>query len=203
MRFVRDAVITLVVLAVVVCLIAYMQVRAGGLSADKEPGRIERTVAGRLLRLSIPADAQHLSNPFSTNQTAWRTAADHFADHCAICHGRDGRGKTEMGQNMYPKVPDLIDSGIQGLSDGALFYIIQNGVRWTGMPAWKNEHSADDTWKLVSFIRKLPSLTEQELDSLEKQTGGEESHEGDTQKPGHHHEHGHEHGQSKPQGTRR
>ena len=166
MRFLRDAVITLLVLVAVVWIAAYARIRAGGLSADAEPGAVERTVAARLVRLSIPSDAQQQQNPFYADSAAWRSAADHYEDHCAICHGSDGHGRTEMGENMYPKVPDLTDSAVQGLSDGALFAIIQNGVRWTGMPAWKREHSPEDTWKLVSFIRKVPSLTSQDLESL-------------------------------------
>jgi hypothetical protein len=46
-----------------------------------------------------------------------------------------------------------------------LFYVIQNGVRWTGMPAWKREHSTDDTWRLVSLVRTVPTLTHEELES--------------------------------------
>ena len=173
MRFLRDAFITLIVLVAVVWIVAYTRIRAGGMSADAEPGAVERTVAARLVRLSIPAEAQQQQNPFRADPAAWRVAADHYEDHCAICHGSDGHGRTGMGENMYPKVPDLADAGVQRLSDGALFSIIQNGVRWTGMPAWKHEHSADETWKLVSFIRKVPSLTSHDLESL----GPHEDHE--------------------------
>ena len=93
----------------------------------------------------------------------WRQAREHYLDHCAVCHGRDAKGHTEMGANMYPKVPDLTSTEVQRRSDGALFYIIQNGIRWTGMPAWKNEHSPEDTWKLVAFIRKSPTLAEADM----------------------------------------
>jgi mono/diheme cytochrome c family protein len=108
---------------------------------------------------------------------AWRAAADHFEDHCAMCHGSDGRGDTELGANMYPKVPDLADSTVQRLSDGALFSIIQNGVRWTGMPAWKNEHAPEDTWQLVSFVRHVPSLTPAELEPFSHPDHGADSRE--------------------------
>ena len=156
---------TLVVLAIVVVLAAYSRLHAGGFSAESEPGALERTLAPRLMRLSIPADAQQRENPFREDATVWRTAVDHFEDHCATCHGDDGRGRVSMGENMYPNASDLSDSGVQNLSDGALFYIIQNGVRWTGMPGWKYEHSADDTWRLVSFIRQIPTLSPADLAS--------------------------------------
>ena len=60
---------------------------------------------------------------------------------------------------MYPKVPDLASAATQNQSDGALFYIIQNGVRWTGMPGWKLEHTPEETWKLVSFVRHVPQIS--------------------------------------------
>lgn len=188
MRFVRDALITIVLLGIAATIVAAVYVRRGGLAASDEPGRLERAVANRLVRLSIPSDADRARNPFKDDADAWRTARDHYLDHCAVCHGRGGKGDTDVGRNMYPKVPDLTSATVQGRSDGALFYIIQNGVRWTGMPAWKQEHSTDDSWKLVAFIRKTPTLTEADLKTdAPAATAGEEGHEPGT------HPHKHKH----------
>jgi len=192
MRFIRDAVITVLMLVLVIGVLAFVRMRAGGLSADAEPGTIERSVATRLLRLSISPEAERAKSPFAGNPDAWREAADHYKDHCAQCHGADGHGRTDMGENMYPKVPDLADANVQHLSDGALFSIIQNGVRWTGMPAWKREHTPEDTWKLVSLVRKVPSLTSEDVEALTDR----DHHDQD--QPGHEHqqergEHQHQH----------
>jgi mono/diheme cytochrome c family protein len=181
MRFLRDAVITIVLLAAAAAVFAFLAVRGGGLAADQEPGRLERAVAARLVRLSIPGDADGQQNPFRADTAVWREARDHYLDHCAVCHGRDGKGKTDIGANMYPPTPDLSGREVQDRSDGALFYIIQNGIRWTGMPAWKGEHETDDTWKLVSFIRKLPTLTEADLPVEEPAPAGAPQH---SHKPG-------------------
>jgi mono/diheme cytochrome c family protein len=77
---------------------------------------------------------------------------------------------------MYPKSPDLADPAVQRLSDGELFCIIQNGVRWTGMPAWKHDHSTEETWRLVSFIRALPTLTRTDLEGVGLATGEQGQH---------------------------
>ena len=163
MRFLRDAMITILLLAVAAATAAFLVVRDGGLSASTEPGRLERSVAARLVRLAIPAEANRQQNPLGGQPEVWREARDHYLDHCSVCHGRDAKGNTGMGANMYPKVPDLTSTQVQRRSDGALFYIIQNGIRWTGMPAWKAEHSPEDTWKLVAFIRRAPTLTEADM----------------------------------------
>lgn len=176
MRFLRDAMITILLLAIAAATAAFLAVRDGGLSADTEPGRLERSIAARLVRLAIPAEADRQQNPLGGTADVWREARDHYLDHCAVCHGRDARGKTDIGANMYPRVPDLTSSQVQGRSDGALFYIIQNGVRWTGMPAWKAEHSPEDTWKLVAFIRKAPTLTEADMKIEEPVATPDEKH---------------------------
>jgi len=157
MRFLRDALITLVVLILVVGVVVYARVARGGLSTDDPPGTFEESIAKRLVRLSIPSDAKRQTNPHASNAWAWREAEHHFVDHCAVCHGENGRGDTEIGRNMYPRVPDLADPAIQRMSDGDLFYVIQNGVRWTGMPGWKSEHDEQETWHLVSFVRHVAS----------------------------------------------
>ena len=74
-----------------------------------------------------------------------------------------------MGKHMYPPAPDMRQPATQSLSDGELFYIIQNGIRLTGMPAWGgSDHDAEDSWKLVHFIRHLPQLTTEERQEMEK-----------------------------------
>lgn len=171
MRFLRDAAITILLLGTICVIGAYAVVRNGGLAADDEPNQFERSVAGRLVRLSIPAEAEHQQNPYAAAPETWRDAREHFADHCAVCHGPDGRGQSEIGSKMYPRVPDLTASPVQNRSDGALFYIIQNGVRWTGMPAWKDEHSTEETWRLVSLIRKMPTLTEADFNVAPNSSG--------------------------------
>ena len=92
----------------------------------------------------------------------------HFADHCAICHGNDGNGDTMIGRGLYPKPPDLREPETQKLSDGELFWVIENGVRFTGMPAFSSPGMQDESWKLVHFIRHLPQLTEEERMEMEE-----------------------------------
>ncbi len=77
-----------------------------------------------------------------------------------------------MGRNMYPPAPDMRRAETQQMTDGELFFIIQNGVRLTGMPAWGSDtpggHDEEDSWKLVYFIRHLPQVTVEEKKAMEK-----------------------------------
>jgi mono/diheme cytochrome c family protein len=140
-----------------------------GFSARDNPSSIEAYLARTARNLSIPATERDAKNPFAPTVEVLSEARAHFADHCATCHGNDGGGKTEIGQNLYPKAPDMRLPATQNLTDGELYYTIHNGIRLTGMPAWGTEAKDDDSWKLVVFIRHLPHITpaeEREMEAL-------------------------------------
>jgi mono/diheme cytochrome c family protein len=149
----------------------------GGLSARATPTGLEAFVARNARHLAIPRNARLTQNPVLDSPEEQREARLHFADHCAICHGNDGSGDTAIGNGLYPKPPDLRKPETQGLSDGELFWIIENGVRFTGMPAFSsngdhmnsgNHGNGQDSWKLVHFIRHLPHLTAAERLEMER-----------------------------------
>lgn len=139
----------------------------GGISARKEPSGSEARIARTLRSWAIPSEAREATNPIPASPRVLAAGLAHFADHCASCHGNDGSGQTAIGRNLYPRAPDMRASATQGLSDGELFYIIENGVRLTGMPAWGGAGSAEGSWHLVHFIRHLPRLTAEEKAQME------------------------------------
>jgi mono/diheme cytochrome c family protein len=141
-----------------------------GVSARPQPGRLEMFVAHTLRGMAIRMRTRSLTNPIPVSEEVVAEARDHFADHCASCHGNDGSGNSEMGRGLYPRAPDMRLPATQNLSDGELFYIIENGVRLTGMPAWSTGTPAGETasWHLVHFIRRLPHLTDDDMTRMEQ-----------------------------------
>jgi len=141
-------------------LIMYAATNFAGFSTRSEPTAIERLVARAVRRMGIPSKARNAVNPVPFSTTVWAQARAHFADHCATCHANDGSGRTELGENLYPRAPDMRLSDTQELTDGELYWIIENGIRLTGMPAGGGGGGNDtDTWTLVHFIRRLNELT--------------------------------------------
>jgi mono/diheme cytochrome c family protein len=133
---------------------------ANGFGARTAPTAVERLLAKAARRWAVPRAARDAVNPIVFSQEVWAESRAHFADHCASCHANDGSGHTEMGQNLYPKSPDMRLADTQNLTDGELYWIIENGIRLTGMPAWGSGDGNDpDTWKLVHFIRRLKDLS--------------------------------------------
>ncbi len=140
-----------------------------GFSARDQPSRMETMLARSMRAWSIPSRAKRLTNPVQASAEVVAEARAHWADHCASCHGNNGSGDTAIGRNLYPKAPDMRAAATQEMSDGELYYIIENGIRLTGMPAWgQGRDDSEDSWKLVAFIRHLPSLTKDEVRQMER-----------------------------------
>ena len=161
----RGTVFLLIFVVVVILLAAAaVSILHDGLSARAKPTALETAIARTARKMAAPSGAHNQKNPVADSPEVQREARLHFADHCAICHGNDGSGDTMIGNGLYPKPPDLRADQTQKLSDGDIFWIIENGVRLTGMPAFggagsDHDHDIEDTWKLVHFIRHLPALT--------------------------------------------
>jgi mono/diheme cytochrome c family protein len=167
----RGAKLTLLALMVLVLLggALFVSTVRRGFSTHDEPSRMEAWVARSVRHWSTPGDLRDEKNPLPLTPQVMAEARAHWADHCASCHGNDGKGKTALGERLYPRAPDMTLAVTQSLSDGELFSIIENGIRLTGMPGWGDgtAESAYGSWGLVHLVRHLPELTPEEIAEME------------------------------------
>ena len=136
-----------------------------GFRATSTPSVFETTVARSVRDFAIPRSDRNRKNPDAGDSIAIEQGRELFLAQCANCHGVDGRGRTPIGANIYPRVPDLHSNESQRLTDGEINYFIQNGIQLSGMPALKDPHgdSGRDSWKLVSYIRSFQPVTSSEM----------------------------------------
>jgi mono/diheme cytochrome c family protein len=120
-------------------------------------------------RFLIPSEIRRAVNPVEKSAEVIREGLEHWADHCATCHANDGSGNTTIGRRVFPAAPDMRAPRTQQLSDGELFYAIEQGIPFTAMPGWSNgtPDGERESWKLVWFIRHLSALTPAELTEME------------------------------------
>ena len=167
--FIRAFVALIVLVAVLGGVVAYTVARRG-LNTRSEPSGMEELLARTMRRLATPSSVRDMTNPVQPTPEVLGEGLEHFADHCASCHANNGSGDTEMGLSLYPRAPDMRAASTQELSDGELFSIIENGIRLTGMPAWGTgtPEGQRASWALVHFIRRLPTLTDEEIARMEQ-----------------------------------
>jgi len=147
----------------------FLVLTSSGFGARDEPPVLESWFARRVRSAAVPAGARIRANPVPNTPGVQIAARAHWADHCAACHANDGSGDTPMGRGTYPRAPDMRLASTQQMTDGELFYIVQNGIRFSAMPGWGggSGHGEQDSWKLVHFIRHLPDLTVEEKKEME------------------------------------
>jgi len=152
-------------------------------SAASPPSKFEQRVANFTMRRSVARRAPRTRNPQAASPEIWRAGLAHFKENCVMCHGAPGVDESEFGQGLNPPAPDLTLPSIQKMSDGEIFWIVSNGIRMTGMPAFSPTHKPEEVWKIVAFVRHLPELSDEEQKALK--AGSEEAshHEEPGEKP--------------------
>jgi mono/diheme cytochrome c family protein len=114
---------------------------------------------------SIKAHAAGITVPAGLDdQAKILMGTEHFADHCAVCHGAPGVPKGDIAHGLYPQPPDLAVTS-KRYTDAELFWIVKHGIKMTGMPGWA-DHGDDELWATVAFLKKLPGMTPEEYGKL-------------------------------------
>ena len=148
----------LVVLSGLVVMFAFMQF---DLSALQRPGKAETFLATQAKRILIYKNSRSgIPSPPNNLQASIEQGETLYGTDCAMCHGSDGHTLTDNGRWMYPRASDLTSASVQQYSDPELFWIIKNGVRFSGMPGFGRVESDEHIWDLVRYIRTLPGKKE-------------------------------------------
>jgi len=159
------------------------------------PGRAESALVDELKKTTI--GGKDWKNPVPDTPENVKTGQEHFQHHCGICHGLDGHNTgVPFAEKMSPPVADLGEKDVQAYTDGQLKWIIQNGIRFTGMPGWSGVLDDDEMWHVVHYLRHLPPKGSLGAPAIYQEE--EEQHKATEQgqKAGaqpHTHEHPHEH----------
>ena len=151
----RWILVVLVALALaVVVIVGLTQIR---LDALQEPGHVETFLATLVKHLLVRRSSSEGIPPAPTNLQASIEEGDKvYATDCSMCHGSDGHTPTDSGRWMYPRAADLTSPEVQQYRDRELFWIVKNGVRLSGMPAFGRVESDEHIWNLVHYLRTLP-----------------------------------------------
>lgn len=105
--------------------------------------------------LTIPDEYKILSNPLAATEANLNKGRARYEQYCAACHGPDGKADTALGLNLYPRASDLTSAHVQQHTDGQLYWIVSEGIRYSGMPAGRKLHSEDQIWQIVLYLRQL------------------------------------------------
>jgi len=171
MKFLAGFLTCLILMAVGAAAVAFTG--SFDVSASRPPGTLEKRLAGFALDHSVARRAPKVDNPQGKSPDAVRGGMAHYKEMCVFCHGAPGVDASEAGEGLNPPAPDLTGRKTQARTDGEIFWILKNGIRMTGMPAFGPTHKDEELWKMVAFLRHLPELTPEETKALKPSAEGE------------------------------
>jgi mono/diheme cytochrome c family protein len=140
-------------------------------AANPEPAwraRLFETVKDR--SIDRRAAEQQAAAPSLTDPERIRTGVVHFNEMCVTCHGAPGVPKSEIGMGLNPDPPDLAHEG-EEQAPGRLFWVLKNGIKMTGMPAFGMTHTDDQIWAMVAFLKQLPKIDAQRYAAMLQEAG--------------------------------
>jgi mono/diheme cytochrome c family protein len=180
-KFILGVVLTvavLLLLAAGLALLGFLPTKANG-----RPPEWEAHFAMSALDNAVDRRAQRLNNPQPPTDENLIAGMKIYTMNCAQCHGGIDRKPVAFGQSFYPPAPNLI---LEPDTDPEwhIFYIVKNGVRYTGMAAWDKTLSEDDMWKVTAFLSRIEKLPPA-VQEFWKHSGGVVPEAGETEK----HEH--------------
>jgi mono/diheme cytochrome c family protein len=138
-----------------------------------------------VLDKSIERGAKSVTDPVSKDPNAVALGLTHYRENCLPCHEVPGVEAAEFHEGMNPSPPDMDAEGVQHQSDAELFWVIKNGIRMTGMPAFGVNHKDEEIRHIVAFVRHVTQLTDAERQALKSGApeAGEEAHSHGAESP--------------------
>jgi mono/diheme cytochrome c family protein len=163
----RTVIASILVAALVVLLGGFAVIYAGlyDVAATEPHSPVTSWLLETARTRSIKAHAAGIHTPPGLDDPAKVIiGVEHYAAHCAVCHGAPGVPNGDIAHGLYPQPPNLSEAA-KRYSPGELFWILKNGIKMSGMPAW-SDHSDAELWSTVAFLKRLPGMSEQEYAGL-------------------------------------
>lgn len=186
MKIIITVVATVVVL--IVLGLAFVLSGISNVSAENQDRGLVRWVLSTASDNSIERHAKGIDVPPLGDSAQVAMGFEHYQEMCVTCHGAPGVDRSEIGQGLNPHGPNLSRS-ISDMSDAELYWILKNGIKMTGMPSFGKTHTDEQLWAMVSFVKKLPGMTEEQYQAYKSANPEDEGMEMEE------HDHDHDHDQ--------
>jgi len=162
----RRFLLGLIAAIVIVLLAEFLWVRAGFVDprADVPEGALERAIAMPSLDASVHRHAAEARNPVAATNVNLAAGMKVYQTNCAGCHGDIHQPKGALANAFYPHAPQFMEDS-PDMPENENFYIIQHGIRMSGMPAWDSSLNEQEIWQVTAFLSHMdklpPEVTEQ------------------------------------------
>lgn len=139
---------------------AYLYVAMGWMpaNADAKPGKLETWAARKSLRATLRREAGSQPDPLPVNEENLAAGIRLYAANCLVCHGASDGRPSNIAKGLYQRAPQLARHGVEDDPEARTYWMIEHGVRLTGMPSYKDSLTPDEIWKICMFLKNMDSL---------------------------------------------
>lgn len=155
---------------VVIAVLGFIYSGVFNVSTEWEDPALLKWVLVETREASVAAHAEGIQPPPLGGETQIANGFRSYREMCAVCHTPPGADDSPITQGLNPSPPDLTKQPDHAMSDAELFWVIKNGIRMTGMPAWGPTHGDAEIWDIVAFLKELPSIDAAKYQRLNEQT---------------------------------
>ncbi len=147
------------VAVVVVLLAGFCYVRFGFINprADIPINSFESKIAMPSLDAAVDRRAPETQNPVQPTDANLVAGMKIYQINCASCHGDINHPHGMFADALYPRAPQFIEDA-PDMPENQNFYIIQHGIRLSGMPAWEQALSNRQMWQATTFLSHMDKL---------------------------------------------
>jgi len=173
----KSAYITLLVIALLSIISVFTVIYRGtfNVAATEHHSKLTRWILAATRESSIEKRAAGIEIPDLKDENKLKDGFRSYREMCAVCHTPPGGEDSPIAQGLNPRAPNLACEADE-LSDAELFWVIKNGIRMTGMPAWGVTHGDKEIWDVVAFVKTLPKMTAEQYKEMDRSTKAEHSH---------------------------
>jgi thiosulfate dehydrogenase len=148
-----------VIAAILAALAAFCFVRLGWLDprADIPVSALESKIAMPSLDAAVDRRAPEAKSPIPSSDENLIAGMKVYQANCAVCHGDVMHPRASLANSLYPRAPQFLEDA-PDMPENQNFYIIQHGIRWSGMPGWKQSLSETEIWQVTTFLSQMDKL---------------------------------------------
>lgn len=124
------------------------------------PMLFEKKLAHGALSARIGKDPHTDPAPIPVNEATYLAGADVYKQNCAVCHGLPGEAQSSIGKGMFPKPPELFHgTGVTDDPAWETYWKAKNGIRLTGMPAFKEALNDAQIWQVSVLLANADKIS--------------------------------------------
>jgi len=144
---------------------AFIYLGVFDIAANHPHSKLTLWFINKTVMQSVQHRARGINPPDLSRPSMVTSGSYHFQQMCVQCHGGPGVERSEAGEGLYPQGPNLAGAK-RHWTPKELFWITQNGLKMTGMPAWGRTSTDEEIWAMVAFMEQMPAISPEKYQQM-------------------------------------